>query len=385
MYRSSVSLLLAGAALAAAPLAAQSPLRVGQTVSGRLEAGDPTMGDEQHYDAYLLQGSPGAHVVVRMESDDFDTELHVGPARGEWSVLDSNDDSGSGTNSYLLVTLDADGRALIRAAALSGGEEGEYELFTREWRSPATTPIAVGQQLSGTLDEDDFTDVNGPEDRYTLRGTAGRTVTVSVASDAFDTQVSIGRQVQEAWEELEGNDDRGDGTNSQAVITFPETGVYQIAVFAFEAGGTGAYTVRVDEGDVAEPEDAEEVDFSGQGREGGEPTVQALAGPGTVSGTLSDGDARLDDDSYYRDYTWQGRAGERLTIDLSSDDFDAILAIGTGTGDEFEEMESNDDAGEGTDARLEVTLPSAGTFTIRVNTLNGGETGTYVLNVQSRR
>lgn len=386
MVRITSFLLLAGAALAA-PLHAQQPLRVGQNTAGSLESGDPRMEDGEFYDAWLLQGRPGERVIVRMTSDEFDTVLHAGPAQGAWVPTESNDDAGTGTNSYILVTLDGAGRSLLRASALEAGQGGGYQLVTRAWRDPSTTPLVVGRRISGTLDDNDFTAANGPEDRYTLRGTAGQTVTVSVESSDFDTQVSIGRPVDQAWEEFESNDDRGEGTNSQAVFTFPETGVYQVAVFGF-GEGLGAYTVRVEEGDVAEPE-SEDVDADAV--EDGEDDV--LAGfpvetlrPGTpVSGELTPGHPRMEDGSHYRDYAWNGRAGEQVTVDLSSDDFDAYLYLGTGTGESFEEIESNDDGGQDTDAQLVVTLPRTGTFTIRVNALNEGETGAYVLVARSRR
>jgi hypothetical protein len=387
MVRITSFLLLAGAALAA-PLHAQQPLRVGQNTAGNLESGDPRMEDGPFYDGWLLQGRPGERVTVRMTSDEFDTMLHAGPAEGAWVPMESNDDAGIGTNSYILVTLDRAGRSLLRASALEAGREGGYRLVTRAWRDPSTTPLTVGRRLSGTLDDNDFTAANGPEDRYTLRGTAGKTVTVSVESSDFDTQLSIGQPVDQAWEELEGNDDRGEGTNSQAVFTFPETGVYQVAVFGF-GEGLGAYTVRVEEGDVAEPEgDAGAVTISIADVDddvlAGFP-VEALR-PGTpASGELTAAHPTMEDGSHYRDYAWNGRAGEQLTVDLSSDDFDAFLYLGTGSGESFQEIESNDDGGQDRDARLVVTLPRTGTFTIRVNTLGEGATGAYVLVARPRR
>lgn len=392
MVRITSFLLLAGTALAA-PLHAQEPLRVGQNTAGSLSSADPRMEDGQSYDAWLLQGRPGERVIVRMTSEQFDTMLHAGPAQGEWTPTESNDDAGTGTNSYILVTLDRAGRSLLRASALEAGQRGAYQLVTRAWRDPSTTPLAVGRRVSGTLDDNDFAAANGPEDRYTLRGTAGQTVTVSVESSDFDTQVSIGQPVDQAWEELGGNDDRGEGTNSQAVYTFPETGVYQVAVFAFDAG-LGAYTVRVEEGDVAEPElESEDVEMEDTiampdgGADGvlADFPVETLR-PGTpASGELTAAHPTMEDGSHYRDYAWDGRAGDQVTVDLSSDDFDSYLYLGTGTGESFEEIDSNDDGGQDQDARLVVTLPRTGTFTIRVNALSEGETGAYVLVARSRR
>ena len=40
-------------------------------------------------------------------------------------------------------------------------------------------------------------------------------------------------------------------------------------------------------------------------------------------------------------------------------------------GDDFEEIESDDDSGGGSDSRVSATLPEAGTYTLRVNSLYG--------------
>lgn len=384
MYRLSSYLLIAGAVLAAAPLSAQI-VRVGQTVTGRLEASDPAMNDGERYDRYVLAGRGGERVVVRLSSEDFDTELFVGAVRGRFDDMAVNDDAGSGTNSYLVYTLDATGRAEVYAAGLSAEDLGAYELVTAPWRDPVGAPISVGQAVTGSLDATDFQAVNGREDRYTLRGAAGQTVTISMAAEGFDTQLSIGQQRGEGWDEIAGNDDRGEGTNSQIVHTFERAGVIEIAAFGFEGTGSGAYTLRVEQGDVAAPE----ADFIGVGSADTQAdtaiAVETLR-PGTpVGGTLTDRHPVLEDGSHYHDYVYEGREDERITIDLSSDDFDAVAAVGTGLGDEFRGLQSDDDSGEGRDARLVVVLPHSGSFTIRVNTLHAGETGAYVLNVQSRR
>ena len=84
------------------------------------------------------------------------------------------------------------------------------------------------------------------------------------------------------------------------------------------------------------------------------------------------------DDSFYDEWTFTGRAGDRVVITLRSGDFDAYMSFGR-QGDEWDALESDDDSGGGTDARLEVTLPANGIYVIRANTLSSGETGAYTL------
>jgi hypothetical protein len=67
---------------------------------------------------------------------------------------------------------------------------------------------------------------------------------------------------------------------------------------------------------------------------------------------------------------------------LRSGDFDAYLSVGQGTGASYDELASDDDGADGTDSLIEITLPRAGAYTIRVNTLGPGQTGAYNLLVE---
>lgn len=250
---------LVAAALAAAPLAAQTRITPGETVSGTLEQGDRRM-DGAYYDAYVIRGRPGATVVVRMRSEDFDTYLFGGyPSGGGWVDDDENDDFGDGTDSRLVVRLRDDGTYHLRAAAFDEDEEGEYELevstVTGEVRA---SPLRVGQTVQGELTDDDYQGQDGVEDHYVLRGRPGDQVTVFAESDDFDTYLEFGE-----WEdgELDGtasDDDGGRGTNSRMVAEFGDERRYHVVVRSFDGDETGAYTLRVVEGAVPGDEDDEE-------------------------------------------------------------------------------------------------------------------------------
>jgi hypothetical protein len=113
--------------------------------------------------------------------------------------------------------------------------------------------------------------------------------------------------------------------------------------------------------------------------------TQPIRAGQTVNGSLATGDLRLSDDSYYDAYVYEGRAGERLTISLASDAFDTVLGIGRVNGSRYEPLDVNDDAGEGTNSELVLTLPATGRYQIRANSLEGNSTGAYTLVVRSSR
>ncbi|WP_048323659.1 pre-peptidase C-terminal domain-containing protein, partial [Crocosphaera watsonii] len=102
-----------------------------------------------------------------------------------------------------------------------------------------------------------------------------------------------------------------------------------------------------------------------------------------VEGRLDNNSQTLDDGSYYNVHTFEGKAGETLTIDLSSEDFDAYLILLDPDGEKIgEKIASNDNGGEGYNARIVIELPKTGTYIIGVNTVEADETGNYRLNTR---
>lgn len=389
-----LAFLIAAASCAALPLAAQTPLRVGQTVTGTLQSGDATLDDGAYFDAYVIRGRPGERVLVRMRSDDFDTYLRWGyEAEGDWVEEASNDDSGEGTDSRLVVTLSGEGEYELRASAFGEGDEGAYELSVSEPSSVPPGRIRVGQSVEGELTEDDMEGDEGFEDHYVFTARAGEVVTVFAESDEMDTYVLLGREEGGALQEIGSDDDGGVGTNSQLVAELAQGGEYHVVVRSFMGDETGPYTLRLEEGAAAPVEDDEEfdedLDFEGMGEM--EVTYEgSVIGPvragQDVRGTLGEGADPGDDETvqYHHDYTYRAAAGEHLTIRVISDEIDAFVSIGTGTGDDFASLWEDDDGGEGLNAELEYRAEEAGVYTIRVTSAYPAR-GPYVLRVDSDR
>ena len=78
-------------------------------------------------------------------------------------------------------------------------------------------------------------------------------------------------------------------------------------------------------------------------------------------------------------------AGERLTVDMVSEDFDSYLIFGWGNmGSSFEWLAEDDDNGMDSNARVSVTLPEDGTYTVVV-TSYGVSLGAFTLGAESER
>lgn len=406
----SIKTLAAFAALAAAaPLAAQTPITPGQTVTGTLGEGDRRMEDGAYYDAYVIRGRPGDRVVVRMTSDDFDTYLHWGyeDEDGDWVDEDQNDDAGDGTNSRLVVRLDDEGEYELRAAGFDEDAEGAYELRVSPAGEPRAVPIRVGQSIEGELAGGDAEGEEGYEDHYVIRGRPGTRATLDVESADFDTYVLFGVWRDGELEDEDEDDDGGQETNSQLVVEFEEDTEYRIVVRAFDGEGGGRYTLRVTEGDVSgewddeesedgpdegdadmedEDEDVEDSGSSDEDFSGVGPDVLAVTANDEVEGVLSESSAEdPNGGGRFQEFTYRARAGERLRVRVSSSDIDAYVALGTGTGEEFQAIAEDDDGGPGLDAELEWTVAEAGEYTIRVSSAVFAETGPFVVRVDSDR
>ncbi|HEY0015332.1 MAG TPA: hypothetical protein VGC13_03410 [Longimicrobium sp.] len=422
------------ALLAAAPLAAQTPIAPGQTVTGTLEEGDAQTEDGALYDAYVIRGRPGDRVVVRMRSADFDTYLHWGRERGGgWMDEEENDDAGEGTDSRLVLRLGGDGEYELRAAAFEEDEEGEYELqVTSIAGEVQASRLRMGQSVRGELGDGDYEGEAGLEDHYRIEGAPGSQITVYAESDDFDTYLEFGTWGGGELDMTSDDDDGGQGTNSEMVAEFGDDGVHHVVVRSFSGDEAGAYTLRVvegavsdewdDDGDDGDDEDYDEEDhdhdedidedidvdvdvdvsvhaddyegdvmmadtmmgtpedFSGMGW-----TILRIEEGQTVEGMLDIEDRRTGEGDRYEDFVYEAREGERLTILASSEEIDTYVFIGRGPDAEMEALGEDDDSGPGTDSELNFTVPESGEYVIRIAAAIPGQTGAYRLLVQSSR
>jgi hypothetical protein len=309
-----------------------------------------------------------------MTSTDFDAYLRVARNMGAITdVLKEDDDHGGGTNARLRFTPKEAGTYLIVAQALDSTATGAFELRLAD--APRTTtaapqPLRPGVTVRAALTETDaiLEDDDTYFDTYTIQGRAGQRLQVEMASDSFDTFLNLGRMTDGEFVSKSTDDDgAGGGTNSRMRVTLDENGEYIVRANSIGVG-TGPYTLTLTERPEARPA-----------------TAQAVVAGATTSGTLTDGDAESDDGALYDLWSYRGTAGESLVVTLSSPSFDTMLVVGQMVGGEFRELSNNDDGPDGTNSRLEVTLPSTGEYLIRTASLNVGGQGEYELRVETSR
>jgi hypothetical protein len=102
-------------------------VQAGDTVQGRLQAGDEMYGSG-YTDTYLYDGRAGETVVVTLRSADFDAVVAMGrPEHRGCRPIDSDDDGAGGTDSKLKVTISQDGTYHIHVRTAGAGS-GDYTL-----------------------------------------------------------------------------------------------------------------------------------------------------------------------------------------------------------------------------------------------------------------
>ncbi|MDI6623604.1 MAG: PPC domain-containing protein [Brevundimonas sp.] len=343
-----------------------SGIRLGQTVEGELSGRDPETDDGLPYDAFSFRARQGDRFAVALDSEAFDPVLRLGRSVGGAFVQLAENDDGpdSGLNSRLVFTAPENGDYLIRVTPLNVAETGPYSLSLQEGPPPAAAqPIAIGATVEGELTEGDGkSESDTPADAWRFEGQEGQRVRIDMTSDDFDTYLEL---FDENRVSLDEDDDGGpEGTNSRMTVTLPRTGSYIIEARAF-SDGTGDYSLSIIEVQPDRP-------------------PEPIAFGASLQGEIGEGDPRDDEDRGYDAFTFSGVEGQRIQAIMRSGDFDTYLQIGKADG-EFTALASDDDGlMEGTDSRLNFTLPEDGDYVLRALPLGSDAEGLYALELIDR-
>lgn len=339
---------------------------VGDTRTGEIGEGDAETDDGVAYDAWTFQAREGERVSVALDSDAFDPLVRIGRMDGEaFTELAMNDDGpDAGLNSRLVFTAPADGTYVVRASPLIASGAGSYTLSLSEGpRPPEARNIRLGDTVEGELtDEDARTDAGVQVDAYSFRGRKGQRVRIDMASTDFDTFVEL---LDEGRASLATDDDgAAQGTDSRLIFTLPQDGTYYIEARAFSAS-TGDYSLTLTE--MAPERAPDPIPF---GRK--------------LEGEIGEGDSRDDEDRGFDGFVFSGREGQRVQAIMRSGDFDTYLQIGR-PGGTFTALAQDDDGlGQGTDSRLNFTLPEDGEYVLRASPLDAEGKGLYSLELIDR-
>jgi hypothetical protein len=216
----------------------------------------------------------------------------------------------------------------------------------------------MGSTQSGTLSS---TAANGqcngaaPADRWAFTLAAPSTITIDVASTAFDTYVCL---LNASNNVVSSDTDSGSGTNSRLIYINLAAGAYFIEVSSSSSGNAGgAYTLSLQPGPP--------------------PGTSISVGntqPGNLSATAANGQCfgAIPADRW----TFTLSAQSTITIGVNSTAFDTYACLLNANN---LPINSDDNSGGGTNSQIVTTLGAA-TYYIEVSAKGGGS-GTYTISL----
>jgi pre-peptidase len=377
LHRGSAVTLAVGLALGAAlaaPARAQQQIPIGSAVTGQLTAADPVLSDNTHYKLFTFQGDAGQTVQIDLISNDFDSYLYLRDANG--ASIATNDDGGGGLNARIIQTLPATAMYQIVANTLRQGQYGSFTLRLQAVATPtvAAQQIPVGSTVNGVLTDGDPTLNDGSHYKlFTFQGFAGQAVQIDLMSTAFDAYLYLR---DSSGHDIAHDDDSGGNLNSRIIQTLPYSGTFQIVANTLHAGASGPFTLELQS---AQAQQATVTSIQPLPSAAALPTVGQIGLNQQVQNTLMQGGTSWNGKPIHL-YTFGCTAGQAFQMDiLSSWDNYAIIFDPSGN-----QVASNDDGGQGLNARIAFTCPTTGAYRLGVTTFSASTaTGAYTMQVQA--
>ncbi|MGI9018507.1 MAG: serine/threonine protein kinase [Euzebya sp.] len=240
----------------------------------------------------------------------------------------------------ILITV-----AVVGVLIWSGGGPG-YDLANA--RPELLDGVVLDDTISGDLGDTpvDGDVAVGTAQAYTVQGVAGDFIRVRGIAQSADLDPEL-RLLAPDGDELLSDDDGGEGEfghDSQLDWIFEEDGTYAVVINAFSADGSGPYRLSMQ-------------------------TMTPQAVDGVVSDDIEPHGAAV--------YSVDAMADQPLSVDLRSEDFDALLTVLSPTG----EVLTDDDGGGGTDSRIATDSALAGRYLLIVGATSQDASGSFTLEV----
>lgn len=246
---------------------ADTPISIGQSVQGMLEAADNAPGPAgnsrsamgYHRDGYSFQGTPGAAVAIDLTSSFDGYLILVGPGGTE---IASNDDYTSTSTSRIQHTLSEAGTHRVIVTSYAERATGSYTLGLQTYvpaPTSADSAISFGSPVQGTLAQGDNAVLppgesrGGPDyyrDGFTFTGQAGQALTVDAVYTMFDGYLFL---LSPDGSVLSYNDDNTSTSDSRIVATPTQSGTHRIVVTSFSPNSGGSYTLTLTQGAAPPP------------------------------------------------------------------------------------------------------------------------------------
>jgi len=304
-------------------------------------------------DRYFLSLPTQTSVDISLTSPAFDTFLCVFNSSN--SLIAKYDDSGGGLDSRLVLTLPT-GDYFIEATSFSGSGVGAYTLSLQGAVASSATSINVGQTLVANLTAPDPVGCRfgAPAKRYSFSIASTTTLTIDAVAHGFDAEICLRNASNFVIAQDQG---RGPGSDARLITTL-SVGSYSVEVTT-ESGALGLFTLSLQ-----------------QGFPPSKPLSVGQIVNGNLHSTAAEGICQF---RPVDRYVFTLASPATVTIDLSSSAFDTFLGL---LNSQNQCINSDNDRGPGSNARLVVSL-GTGTYFIEAITVSSGNTGgPYTLSLQ---
>lgn len=323
----------------------------------------------------------GDRLSIEVTSAAFDPTLEVTPPAGGRLV---NDDwNGDRQRSRLELVVTTAGAMKVQVSSFAPTATGPYRVVVLRAGPTGVLPsgqpsaqlvplqgafLGPGQSTEGALAAGDGTASDGAfYDTVVVSSNRAEPVTVNVSSPSNNPLRVL---VTNA---------RGQSVAQQSngVFVLPGAQMHRVQVIAPAPGRGARWAVAVAAAAPGAPEATVGAVAETSHRTPPTPTAAAVTLGQRVAGALAQGDQALLTGELSDVYALDALAGANVSLNLSSDAFDAYLVVIGPRGQRFE----NDDSGGTRNASLELAIPDAGRYLIFASTYRQGETGAYELKV----
>lgn len=323
--------------------------------------------DNSYAKYYTFTLASDLEVTIDLTSKQ-DTFLYLLSGSDETgSIVDQNDDGGSGSNSRIVITLVA-GTYTVEATTYSPFTTGNFVVSVYRdvpAEGDCGEVIPLNTDVSGSWKSDCASQhrAGSYAKYYTFTLANSKDVTIDLTSTQ-DTYMYLLSGSSQTGSVLLEDDDGGSGSNSRIIITL-FAGTYTVEATTFDSGVSGNFVVSVT------------TDL---------PSTSACIEPIATNTSIMDAweagcGSRHRPQSYAKYFTFTLLSSQEVTIDLQSTDADSYLYLLSGSGQTGPLIEQDDDGGSsGSDARIVRTL-SAGTYTIEATTYAASRTGDFVVSL----
>jgi hypothetical protein len=298
-------------------------LNVGSTLSGNLGPGQEIWYSVRTNEAGILTVETTGSTDTYMEAYD-----------AQRNLITEDDDSGDYLNARIEFAVTAGNTYFFKVRGYDAMESGPYRIFADIRPLPVAADLRVGSFLSENLTQ-------GGESWFSVRAPQNGILVVETISD-IDT-------FMEAYDEnfvfITYDDDSGEGYNARIEIVVAAGRAYLFKVRGYDARESGPYRIIANQRSIPTP-------------------VQL------TEGTFRAGNIVSGEENWYSVRTT--RSG--LLIVETTGSTDTYMYAYS---ESFILLDSDDDSGEGYNARIEILAEANHTYTFRLRGYSTGTSGPY--------